>query len=93
MIAKETLKLTMTKSFSLKERFRVLFGYSLMMNGFVEVSAKYIAKSKEVLLTSEMKGTESFFGRIVPQKALPAVATEVKGAEVKEAEAKGAEAK
>lgn len=70
MIGKDTLQVTLTKTFTLKERVRVLFGHTLIQHAFVEITAKYIAKSKEVVIEKEMKGTQAFFGR--PVKALPA---------------------
>lgn len=78
MIGKDTLQVTLTKTFTLKERMRVLFGYGLLQHAFVEITATYKAKTKEVVIKNEMKRIEAFFGRpIKSKKALPELAPPV----------------
>lgn len=62
MIAREIIKVELTKPFSLVERFRVLFGNQLKMIALVEVTAVANMRRKEVKITSEHKGTQAFYG-------------------------------
>lgn len=82
MIAKDTLQVTLTKNFSLKERFRVLFGQQLIQHAFVEIRARYIAKSKEVQIEKEMLGVQAFFGTPNKQKQIPDTAASDMGLDI-----------
>lgn len=66
MIAKEMIRVELTKPFSLRERLRVLMGSQLKMIAVVEVTAVVNTRKKEVKITSEHKGTQAFYG--VPEK-------------------------
>lgn len=68
MIAKQTFQVMLTKKFSLRERLRVLFGQTLLQYAYVEVTAKYIAKRKEVEIENEVKGVQAFYGIPVKQR-------------------------
>lgn len=71
MIAVETIQVELTKPFSLRERFRVLFGKQLKMIALVEVTAVANVRRKEVKITSQHKGTQAYYGVPIKPKANP----------------------
>lgn len=62
MIGREVVAVTVIKPFSLRERFRVMFGRQLILEAHVEITATYVAKRREVKIQSTMKEVKAFYG-------------------------------
>lgn len=62
MIGRDVLLVTLTNKFTWRERFKILFGFSVVNQAQVEVTAKGNIRLKEIKITHEMKGAQTFLG-------------------------------
>lgn len=69
MIGKDTLNVDLTQQFTMRERFRILFGWQLVIRAKVEVTAKANMRRKIIEFSHVMGQHQTFIGK--PQSQLP----------------------
>lgn len=72
MIGKETLKVSVTQQFTLKERIRILFGWCVLMSATVEITAKANVRRKEIEFVQGAVRHQTLLGRPVARQQLAA---------------------